>query len=66
MPRMDGVEATKKIREHFPDLPILFVSGWDDPDMKASAFEAGAADYLVSPVEYEQLVEMVSRVRRQG
>ncbi len=64
MPRMDGVEATQKIRQHFSDLPILFVSGWDEPEMKAAAFDAGAADYLVSPVEYEELIEVISRVRR--
>ena len=61
MPRMDGVEATKKIREHFPDLPILFVSGFDEPEMKQAAFEAGAVEYLVSPVDYDELMAVVSR-----
>jgi CheY-like chemotaxis protein len=64
MPRMDGVEATKQIREHFPDLPILFVSAWDEPEMKDAAFAAGAGEYLVAPVEYEQLLEALSRVRQ--
>jgi len=64
MPRMDGVETTKKIRQRFPDLPILFVSAWDEPKMKEAAFAAGAAEYLVSPVEYDDLIEVVSRVRR--
>lgn len=65
MPRMDGVEATRKIREHFPELPVLFVSGWDEPDMKEAAFKAGAAEYLVSPIDYEKLIAVVSRVRQQ-
>jgi CheY-like chemotaxis protein len=64
MPRMDGVEATKKIRERFPNLPILFVSGWDEPEMKDAAFEAGAAEYLVTPIDYEKLIEVISRVRQ--
>lgn len=64
MPRMDGVEATKEIRKNFPKLPVLFVSGWDEPEMKDAAFEAGAAEYLVSPVDYDDLVEAVSRVRQ--
>jgi CheY-like chemotaxis protein len=66
MPRMNGVEATQAIRQHFPDLPILFVSHWDEPDMKKAAFEAGAAEYLLAPVEYEVLVEAVSQVRQQN
>jgi CheY-like chemotaxis protein len=64
MPRMDGVEATKEIRKHFPKLPVLFVSGWDEPEMKEAAFAAGAAEYLVAPVDYDELVDAVSRVRR--
>ncbi len=64
MPRMDGVEATEKIRQRFPHLPVLFVSAWDEPKMKDAAFEAGAAEYLVSPLDYGALVEAVSRVRR--
>jgi two-component system cell cycle sensor histidine kinase/response regulator CckA len=64
MPRMNGVEATREIRKHFPDLPVLFVSAWDEPDMKQAAFESGAAEYLVAPVGYDQLIEAVSRVRQ--
>jgi CheY-like chemotaxis protein/DNA-binding XRE family transcriptional regulator len=64
MPRMDGVEATREIRKQFPQMPILFVSAWDEPEMKEAAFQAGAAEYLVAPIEYEELVEAVSRVRQ--
>ena len=66
MPRMNGVEATRAIHEHFPDLPVLFVSHWDEPEMKDAAFAAGAAEYLVAPVEYEKLVEAVLQVRQRG
>jgi len=47
MPRMDGVEAAKEIRKHFPDLPVLFVSAWDETEVKEAAFEAGPVEYLV-------------------
>jgi CheY-like chemotaxis protein len=64
MPRMDGVEATRQIRQRFPNLPVLFVSAYSDPEMKEAALEAGAAEYLVSPVDYDILVDAVSRVRK--
>lgn len=64
MPRMDGVEATREIRKHFPDLPILFVSAWGEPEMMDAAFAAGAAEYLVAPVDYDDLVKAVSQVRQ--
>jgi PleD family two-component response regulator len=44
----------------------MFVSHWDEPEMKDAAFEAGAAEYLVAPVEYEALVEAVLQVRQRG
>lgn len=65
MPKMDGVETTLAIRKKFPQLPILFVSAWDEPEMKAAAFNAGAAEYLVAPIDYQELVDAVTKVRRQ-
>ncbi|MEM7347609.1 MAG: response regulator, partial [Chloroflexota bacterium] len=65
MPRMDGVQATQEIHKRYPDLPVLFVSAWDDPDMKDTAFEAGAAEYLVAPVEYDKLVDTILRIRQE-
>jgi CheY-like chemotaxis protein len=64
MPRLNGVEATQQIRRHFPDLPVVFVSAWDEPEMKRAAFDAGAIEYLVAPVGYDQLVDAVSRARQ--
>jgi CheY-like chemotaxis protein len=66
MPRMNGVEATREIRKHFADLPIVFVSAWDEPEMKQAAFDVGAAEYLVAPVGFDQLIDTVSRVRQQA
>jgi CheY-like chemotaxis protein len=65
MPRLNGVEATREIRKQFPELPIVFVSAYDEPDMKQAAFDVGAAEYLLAPVGFEQLIDAVSRVRRQ-
>jgi DNA-binding response OmpR family regulator len=45
-------------------LPILFISAWDEPEMKQAAFAAGAAEYLVAPVGYDELLEAVTHMRR--
>jgi CheY-like chemotaxis protein len=63
MPRMDGVEATQKIREQFPHLPIIFISAWDQDEMKEAAFKAGAADYLVAPIDYDRLLETIASIQ---
>lgn len=66
MPRMNGAEATREIHKHFPALPVVFVSAYDEPEMKQEAFEAGAAEYLVAPVGYDQLINTVSRARQRS
>jgi DNA-binding NarL/FixJ family response regulator len=64
MPRLNGVDATREIRKRFPELPVVFVSAWDEPEMKQAAFDVGAAEYLVAPVGFDQLIDTISRVRR--
>ncbi|CAN2045758.1 two-component system, chemotaxis family, response regulator WspR [Candidatus Magnetomoraceae bacterium gMMP-13] len=60
MPEIDGIKACRKIKEaeHLRDIPIIIVTGMTDNI--ASAFEAGAMDYIVKPVKH---VELIARVR---
>lgn len=52
MPDMDGFEVSRKIRQRYPDwVPIIFLSGHDEPTMIATAIEAGGDDYLIKPVD---------------
>lgn len=62
MPEMDGIEATKILRERFSDLelPVIIVSALDQGEYIETAFAAGANDYISKPVKR---VELVARVR---
>ncbi|MGF1740123.1 diguanylate cyclase [Vibrio profundum] len=52
MPDMDGFEVSQEIRRRFPDwIPIIFLSGHEEPSMIAQAIEAGGDDYLTKPVD---------------
>ncbi|WP_010318436.1 diguanylate cyclase domain-containing protein [Vibrio ordalii] len=52
MPGMNGFELSKKIRlQHHEWVPIIFLSGHDEPSMIAKAIEAGGDDYLTKPVD---------------
>lgn len=52
MPGMNGFELSKKIRlQHHEWVPIIFLSGHDEPSMIAQAIEAGGDDYLTKPVD---------------
>lgn len=57
MPGMDGYASLKNLREigTLKDVPILFVSGVDEPFQKVKAFRLGAVDYLTKPFHAEEL-----------
>lgn len=52
MPEMDGFEVSQKIREQYHEwVPIIFLSGHDEPSMIAKAIDVGGDDYLTKPVD---------------
>ena len=59
MPDLDGVEATKRIKQRLPDIGVLFLSVFSDY-LEASV-EAGADGYLTKDCE---LTELLAEIRR--
>jgi DNA-binding response OmpR family regulator len=55
MPVLDGFGACRLIRETYPRVPIVIVSGHVDEGSVLAAFEAGATDYLAKPFTPSQL-----------
>jgi DNA-binding NarL/FixJ family response regulator len=47
MPRMDGLAATRQIREVHPEARVVIVTDYDDEDLRKAAFEAGARGYVL-------------------
>ncbi|HTV04070.1 MAG TPA: response regulator transcription factor [Acidobacteriaceae bacterium] len=47
MPRLDGLTATRQIRQFDPSAKIVIVTDYDDDDLRAAAVEAGACDYAL-------------------
>ena len=62
MPRMDGVEATKKIRARFPNVRVIILSAFDDRELVFSAVEAGARGYILKDRDADLLIEAVRSV----
>ena len=59
MPRMDGLEATRKIREFRPGIPIIALTAYAREHDKKKAFEAGCVGYIPKPVSKETLFETI-------
>ena len=55
MPGMDGLRLLGKIKERFPDLPVMMVTAYGDDERRRRAGELGAAEFLTKPVDFERL-----------
>ncbi len=62
MPRVDGIEATKRIKTLYPSITVLILSAYDDEQFVFSLLEAGAAGYLLKSVRGRELVDAVRQV----
>ncbi len=67
LPGISGTELTVQIREHprFARMPVVFLTGDQDPERQMEVLEHGADDYILKPVRPRHLIAAVqSRVRR--
>jgi DNA-binding NarL/FixJ family response regulator len=62
MPRMNGLEACRLIRQKAPGMEILFVTQHDSPQMMREALEAGARGYVVKSNAARDLLAAVEAV----
>jgi NarL family two-component system response regulator LiaR len=59
MPEMDGVAATRIIRERWPQVQIIALTSFQDKDLVRDALQAGATSYLLKNVSMDELIEAV-------
>lgn len=60
MPNMDGIEATKIIRDAHPNIIIIAVSGVDDTDSQKMILNNGAEDYISKPINSDIFTSRMS------
>ena len=63
MPEMDGLAATREIKDRYPETSILMVTMHENPDYLLEALKAGAAGYVLKDAPQEEVIEAVRRVR---
>jgi DNA-binding NarL/FixJ family response regulator len=66
MPRLDGVEATKRLRAELPSVRVLVLTTYGDDALVQAALQAGAAGYLLKDAEPADIVAAIQAVRRGG
>jgi NarL family two-component system response regulator LiaR len=59
MPRMDGLEATRAIRERWPHIQIIALTSFKEKERVHKALQAGAIGYLLKDVSVDELAEAI-------
>jgi DNA-binding NarL/FixJ family response regulator len=59
MPGINGIEATRQIRAHFPRIKVLVLTTYDDDEWVFDAIRAGASGYLLKDTPREKIVEAI-------
>jgi two-component system response regulator YesN len=61
MPMMTGIDFLKELQKKKKIIPVIVVSVLDDQTYIKQAFQYGASDYLVKPIEIDELIRRISQ-----
>lgn len=64
LPKRNGIEVCQELRRTGISTPVLFLSVEDDTDMKASALDSGADDYMTKPFTFKELFARIRALTR--
>lgn len=65
MPRLDGMALLKHIKEHYPRLDVIVVTGYTETFCYTEVIKAGASDFISKPFNIDELEAKISRVARE-
>jgi len=65
MPKLNGVEATRRIKHRFPDIAVIGLSMHEDPKLEQLMCEAGASAYLSKGTAFTIVCDTIRRLQNQ-
>lgn len=66
LPDMNGIQFLKEIKQKWPCLPVILLSGHASVQSGIKGIECGAYDYCLKPVDLEELIERVNIAYQEG
>ena len=66
MPGDSGLELLDKVKERYPQLPVIIMTAYSDLDSAVSAFQGGAFEYLPKPFDVDHAVALIRRAMVQA
>jgi len=64
MPGMDGLELLRRIRRDHAEVPVVLLTGHASVELGVQGMELGAFDYLLKPLELDELLDVARRAAR--
>ncbi|MCM3785264.1 response regulator transcription factor [Neobacillus mesonae] len=66
MPKMDGIETTRRLAASYPEAKVIVMTSYNDQDHVLPALRSGAKGYLLKDVDPEELIKAVEKVHLGG
>ena len=64
MPELSGIDLMKQVTEERPEIKFVFITGFSDFEYAREAIRNNAVDYILKPVEAEQVDEVLNRLKK--
>jgi len=59
MPRMSGLELQARLKQEECNVPIIFITAYDDAEIRAKAMQEGAVAFLIKPFDHQLLLKIL-------
>jgi len=59
MPKMGGIDLLRSIKDRFPRLPVVVITGFDSDNYRSDAYAAHADGFLCKPFKVDQIKELL-------
>ena len=59
MPKMSGLELQARLKHQQCNVPIIFISAFNDAEIRAEALKEGAVEFLAKPFDHQLLLKML-------
>ncbi len=66
LPDIDGLQVLRRMREHVPDVPVLFLTARDSVEDRVAGLTAGGDDYVTKPFSLEEVVARLRALMRRS
>lgn len=63
LPTLNGLQVTRQLKEHLPEINVVMITGYDDAEQVFHAFRAGASAYCAKDISPEELIKIIYAAR---